>query len=58
MLHYPHTQVAAQQQIDEVVGGDRLPDFRDLASLTYVQAIIMETLRWHNPLPMGISIPF
>ncbi|PYI26719.1 cytochrome P450 [Aspergillus indologenus CBS 114.80] len=36
----------AQQEIDRVVGPDRLPSWEDEASLPYVRAIIKETLRW------------
>lgn len=53
MVLNPAIQVAAQKEIDEVVGPDRLPDFSDYENLPYVQAIVLESLRWFTPLPIG-----
>ena len=44
----------AQAELDAVVGSHRLPDFDDQSSLVYVNAIVLESLRWHNVVPMGI----
>ena len=44
----------AQEELDEVVGSVRMPDFDDEPALVYVQAIILEALRWHNVLPLGL----
>ncbi|KAI0078414.1 cytochrome P450 [Panus rudis PR-1116 ss-1] len=49
-----HVQEAAQAELDAVVGPNRLPTFEDLDQLVYIQAIIMESLRWHPVLPFGI----
>ncbi|KAH9851712.1 cytochrome P450 [Lenzites betulinus] len=49
---YPEVQKKAQAELDAVVGPDRLPDYNDRDKLVYVNAIIKETLRWHNVLPM------
>ena len=43
----------AQAELDAVVGPDRLPDFSDRDALVYVQAIIMETSRWHVVGPLS-----
>ena len=43
----------AHEELDAVVGRDRLPDFSDRSSLVYVNAIITESLRYHNVLPLG-----
>ncbi|KAJ2936602.1 hypothetical protein H1R20_g490, partial [Candolleomyces eurysporus] len=52
---YPEVQKRAQKEIDEVVGFGRLPDFNDRPQLVYVEALIMEILRWHQPAPLGIA---
>ena len=36
----------ARQEIDSVVGKDRLLEESDIENLPYVQAIVKETLRW------------
>jgi cytochrome P450 len=53
---YPEVQKRAQKEIDEVVGFGRLPDFKDRAQLVYVEALIMELLRWHQPAPLGTRL--
>jgi len=45
MVLHPEIQKKAQQQIDSVIGHDRLPDFNDRSSLPYVDYIVQETLR-------------
>jgi len=54
MTIYPEVQKRAQEEIDRVVGKDRLPTLEDRESLPYVDAIVKETLRWHPVAPMGI----
>ncbi|TCD67847.1 hypothetical protein EIP91_011909 [Steccherinum ochraceum] len=51
---YPEVQRKAQVELDRVVGPSRLPDFNDLESLTYVKAVVLETLRWMPAVPLGI----
>lgn len=53
MLLYPHVQVKAQEEIDQVIGNGRLPDFGDREYLPYVEAICLETLRWHPVAPLS-----
>ncbi|THC87143.1 hypothetical protein EYZ11_013412 [Aspergillus tanneri] len=43
---YPDVVRKAQQELDSVVGADRLPSFDDMESLPYINAIISELLRW------------
>ncbi|KAF6755368.1 cytochrome P450 98A3, partial [Ephemerocybe angulata] len=47
-------QKRAQEELDEVVGPDRLPDFNDRPRLVYVNALIMEIMRMHQQLPIGL----
>ncbi|PIL25374.1 cytochrome P450 [Ganoderma sinense ZZ0214-1] len=54
MALYPEVQKKAQQELDRVVGAERLPDFSDRPSLPYVNAIVKELLRWHPATPMGV----
>jgi len=54
MTLYPEVQRKAQEEIDGVVGTDRLPSFQDRQNLPYVDAIVKEVLRWHPVAPMGI----
>ncbi|EJC98992.1 cytochrome P450 monooxygenase [Fomitiporia mediterranea MF3/22] len=54
MTMYPEVQRKAQEQIDCVIGNDRLPGFNDREELPYVNAIVKEVLRWHPIVPMGL----
>lgn len=42
----PEAQKRGQEEIDRVIGNDRLPDFEDRESLPYVDAIYKECLRY------------
>jgi cytochrome P450 len=53
MVTHPDVQIKAQKELDRVLGGTRLPDFTDEASLPYVTAIVKEVLRWHPVTPIG-----
>jgi len=54
MLLNPDILEKAQDEIDRVVGRDRLPTFLDKDDLPYVSAIVTETFRWAVPAPMGL----
>lgn len=51
---YPDAVRRAQQEIDDVVGADRLPSFDDIPNLPYVNAFLMEVMRWRPLAPLGI----
>ena len=53
MVLHPHVQTKAQAQIDSVLGMGRLPQFDDLPSMPYVEAIMMELMRWRPSVPIG-----
>ena len=53
MALHPEVQQKAQKQIDAVIGTDRLPEFEDVESMPYVQAIVKELLRWQPVTPLG-----
>ncbi|KNZ74963.1 Cytochrome P450 2B19 [Termitomyces sp. J132] len=46
MLHFPSVMKKAQDELDHVVGLNRMPEFDDKDNLPYVKAVINETLRW------------
>ena len=46
MLLYPEVQRRAQEQIDQVVGSERMPTMDDAPKLPYVRSLMKETLRW------------
>lgn len=43
---YPRVLKEAQEEIDRVVGQDRMPTFEDEHDLPYIRAMVKETLRW------------
>jgi Cytochrome P450 len=53
MALYPDMQKKAQAEIDTVVGPNRLPDFHDRHLMSYINAILKETLRWNLVVPLG-----
>ena len=55
MVLNPQAMKKAQDELDRVVGEDRLPEFSDRANLPYIDAVVKELLRWNPPFP--ISIP-
>ncbi|RDA89341.1 hypothetical protein CP532_6183 [Ophiocordyceps camponoti-leonardi (nom. inval.)] len=53
MATFPHVQIKAQEEIERVVGTDRLPGFADRANLPYIDAIVQEACRWNPTAPLG-----
>ncbi|KAB8259441.1 cytochrome P450 [Aspergillus pseudonomiae] len=51
-----HPQVVshAQQELDDVVGKNRLPLFSDIPNLPYINAFVKEVLRWRPIAPLGL----
>ncbi|KAF9237852.1 cytochrome P450 [Melanogaster broomeanus] len=54
MVLNPEVQEKAHAQINMVVGRDRLPTLDDRPLLTYIDAIMRETLRWNPVTPLSI----
>ncbi|KAI0693707.1 cytochrome P450 [Cerioporus squamosus] len=46
MTLYPEVQKRAQADLDAIVGPDRLPCMNDMPSLPYIEAVLMESMRW------------
>jgi cytochrome P450 len=51
---YPESARKAQEELDSVVGQNRLPSFDDISNLPYVNAFIKEIIRWRPVLPLGV----
>ncbi|OIV91716.1 hypothetical protein TanjilG_26569 [Lupinus angustifolius] len=52
LINNPHVLKKAQEELNEVVGKDRLADELDVPNLPYIRAIVKETFRLHPPLPV------
>ncbi|KAL0969176.1 hypothetical protein UPYG_G00223470 [Umbra pygmaea] len=54
LAKYPEVQTRLQEQIDKVVGRDRLPNMEDKEGLAYLDAFIYETMRYTSFVPLTI----
>ncbi|KAL5639705.1 hypothetical protein ACGC1H_006332 [Rhizoctonia solani] len=54
MVLYPEVFRKAQEEIDRVVGSERLPLISDRADLPYIECVLLETLRWYPVAPLAI----
>ncbi|KAF8178464.1 cytochrome P450 [Pholiota molesta] len=54
IVTHPEVQIKAQEELDRVVGHERLPEFSDRTKLPYINAIIKEVLRWNPVAPLGL----
>ena len=52
----PRVVAKAQEELDRVVGKERLPDFSDKDDLPYIDALVKELLRWGPPLPISVPV--
>jgi hypothetical protein len=53
---HPVAQAKAFEEINRVIGQDRLPTLEDLDNLPYIGALVKETFRWSPPLPISESL--
>ncbi|KAJ7637837.1 cytochrome P450 [Mycena rosella] len=53
MAMYPDVMKRAQAEIESVVGSDRLPQLSDRAQMPFIDAMVLESLRWHPVAPLG-----
>ncbi|KIM84344.1 hypothetical protein PILCRDRAFT_818691 [Piloderma croceum F 1598] len=51
---FPSFYKQAQQELDTVIGGDRLPTIHDRLHLPFTEAVVLELLRWNVVTPLGI----
>ncbi|KAL1841486.1 hypothetical protein VTK73DRAFT_3467 [Phialemonium thermophilum] len=54
LMQNPDAQRKAQEEVDRVVGRDRLPDWDDIPHLDYVHLVLQETYRMNPLSPLGI----
>ncbi|XP_046394154.1 methyl farnesoate epoxidase-like [Ischnura elegans] len=54
MILYPEVLSKVQEELDKVVGRDRLPSLEDRPSLPYVEATINEVLRLSTVAPLAV----
>ncbi|KAI0075227.1 cytochrome P450 [Panus rudis PR-1116 ss-1] len=54
MTLYPEVYKKLQEEIDQTIGPERLPDLDDKNSLPYLECVLKEVYRWHPPVPLGI----
>ncbi|KZT41729.1 cytochrome P450 [Sistotremastrum suecicum HHB10207 ss-3] len=54
MMIHPDIQKKAQQHIDDLLNGSRLPMFADRVNLPYVDAILKELYRWQPVTPLAL----
>ncbi|XP_061433467.1 cytochrome P450 2C31-like [Lethenteron reissneri] len=54
MMMHPEIQAQCHEEIDKIVGSDRLPCMEDRHSLPYLDAVIHEIQRFSNIIPFGV----
>lgn len=54
MIGNPQVVTKAREEIDRVIGRDRLPSIDDRPNLPYVRSVVAEVLRYGPPVPMGV----
>ncbi|KAJ2919349.1 hypothetical protein MD484_g973, partial [Candolleomyces efflorescens] len=54
LANNPAVQTKAQEEIETMIGDDRLPLLTDREKLPYVQAVVKELSRWHTVSPFGL----
>ncbi|EKM55859.1 uncharacterized protein PHACADRAFT_28862 [Phanerochaete carnosa HHB-10118-sp] len=51
---FPETQLAAQDEIDRMLGRKRLSNMEDRESLPQITAIVHKVLQWHPAFPLAL----
>lgn len=54
IARHPEVQRKAQEEIDRVMDTDQLPTLEDRTRLPYINAVVLESLRWHPIVPLGV----
>jgi cytochrome P450 len=54
MMVFQDVQKKAREEIDRVVGPNRLPEVDDYANMPYIRCCIKETLRWCPTVILGV----
>jgi len=56
MVLHPEVQRKAREEIDLVVGKERLLVINERESLPYIRSLVTEVFRWHSSVPLGILL--
>lgn len=54
MALHPEVQERARNEIEKVIGNDRVPSLKDRQCLPYIEALYKESMRWQTIAPTGI----
>ncbi|KIO29659.1 hypothetical protein M407DRAFT_21246 [Tulasnella calospora MUT 4182] len=54
MSLYPDVQARARKEVDQFFTEGRSPDFESQDQMPYIEAVVLESLRWNPPLSFGI----
>ncbi|KAF8607328.1 cytochrome P450 [Ceratobasidium sp. AG-I] len=54
MILNPHIAKRAREELDRVIGTERLPGMEDREKLVYVDCVVLESMRWRNVLPLAV----
>ncbi|KAH9945402.1 cytochrome P450, partial [Epithele typhae] len=54
MLLHPEVLARARQELEAAIGTTRLPSFDDIDAVPYLDAVVMEVIRWQPAVPMVI----
>ncbi|KZT69389.1 cytochrome P450 [Daedalea quercina L-15889] len=54
MVLYPDLFAKAREELDRVIGCNRLPNIHDRDALPYLECVLKETLRFSCPTPLGV----
>jgi len=54
MVLHPEWQEKVREEVEKVVGTDRVVEVTDSPNLPILRAVIRETLRWRPPVPLGV----
>lgn len=49
MVLFPDIQIKAREELDAIIGSERLPTWEDRQNLPYIRGIVEETLRCKRP---------
>ncbi|GJJ08158.1 hypothetical protein Clacol_002366 [Clathrus columnatus] len=58
MTLFPDCQIKAQEELDRVIGRNRIPQFSDRPFLPYIDGLVKEVFRWFPVAPSVILIAF